>query len=169
MSVAVYYKYSSGAESSTVTVTGPSGHMIGASVSLQGATAASMQAHANAASASAATASPTSGGTLTPAVTANGMAVRVVLMSTNVAEVSATLTPPASPWTTQQKFINSTTTSAFCTGICISTNVGSAPAAAASSGTFASAWEVLDVWFLDAFDASPNVVTWSAIQRASAF
>lgn len=148
MVVAAYYKYSAGNEGASVTVTGPSGHMVGGSVSGKGASASSLQANIGAASGSASTSSPTSGGTLSPAVRGNGLAVRICICSSNSSGANGTLTGPGSGWTTRQSFINSTGSSAFCTGICMSTQQGSAPAAAASA-SLSSAWQVVDAWFID--------------------
>lgn len=148
MVIAAFYKYSAGTEGASVTVTGPSGHMVGGSVSLKGASASALQANIGAAGGAAATSSPTSGGTLSPAVRANGLAVRICWCSSNSAGANGTLTPPAGGWTTRQSFINSTGSSAFCTGLCISTQLGSAPAAAASA-SLSSAWQVTDAWFVD--------------------
>lgn len=147
MVVAAYYKYSSGAESSTVTVTGPSGHMVGGSISLRCASSTSLGANIGAVSGSAATASPTSGGTLSPAVRTNGLAVRICVCSSNSAGANGTMTPPAGGWTTRQSFINSTGSSAFCTGISLSTQLSTAPAAGASA-SLSSAWQVVDSWWI---------------------
>lgn len=168
---AVYYKYSSGAESSSVTVTGPSGHLVGASISLRGASSGSLAANiGQSASVDTSTTSPTSGGTLNPAVRGNGLAVRICLCSSKNSALSATLTPPASGWTTRQNFINSnSSTSQFCTGVCISTQLGSAPAAAATaSASGGSAWTVVDAWFIDgAFFRPPPLKPLVARMRAN--
>jgi hypothetical protein len=148
---ALYYKYSSGAESATVTVTGPSGHLVGASASLRCACATSLAASVSATSSvDTSTTSPTTGGTLSPVVGTNGLAVRVYVCSSRNAAASATLTAPSSPWTSRQNFINSSTSSAFCTGICICTQLGAiSTASATASASGGSAWLVADAWFLD--------------------
>jgi len=148
MVIAAYYKYSAGTEGASVTCTGPSGHMVGASISLRCASSTSLAANVGAAAGSAATASPTSGGTLSPAVRTNGLAVRICICSSNSAGTNGTLTPPAGSWTTRQNFINSTGSSAFCTGISISTQPSAAPANGASA-SLSSAWQVTDAWFID--------------------
>jgi hypothetical protein len=150
MVMAAYFKYSAGTEGASVTVTGPSGHMVGASASLKGASSSAMQANIGQAIGSVNTTGPTSGGTLNPAVRGNGLAVRICICSSQNTAANGTLTPPAGGWTTRQSFINSTGSAAFCTGICISTQLGSAPAAAPSANASGgSAWEVIDAWFID--------------------
>jgi hypothetical protein len=86
------------------------------------------------------------------------LAVRVYIMSTNSSAANATLTGPAAPWVNQQKFINSTSTSAFCTGICISTQPSSVSAVGATASA-ASAWMVVDSWWIDGFypPISPSI------------
>lgn len=168
MVTAAYYKYSSGAESSTVTLTGPSGHMVGGSISLRCASSTSLGATIGATSSvDTSTTSPTSGGTLSPVVRTNGLAVRICICSSHSSAANATLTSPVSGWTTQQHFINSSSSSAFCTGISFSTQLSAAPAAAATaSASGGSAWMIVDSWFIPgAYPAGVRVL--QAVQNAA--
>lgn len=169
MVVAAYYKYSSGAESSTVTVTGPSGHMVGSSISLRcvtfGGSGVTPYAATIAATGTTSTSGPTTAGTLSPAVQANGLAVRILWCSSNSAGANGTFTPPAGSWTTRQKFINSSSSSAFCTGISFSTQLGAA-SSQATSCSLSSAWRVADSWFIPgAYPAGLRVM--QAVQNAA--
>jgi hypothetical protein len=107
-----------------------------------------MSATVNQASGSTSATSPSSGGTLSPAPTTNSLSVRVYVCSSNNSAANMTLTGPASPWTQQQQFVNSTSTSAFCTGIGIYTQPNAVSTATASASA-ACAWRVIDAWFDD--------------------
>lgn len=171
MVVAAYYKYSAGTEGASVSCIGPSGHMVGASVSLRcatgGAPATGLPAPTSVSATGATqTGGPTTGGTLSPAVRTNGLAVRINWCSSNSGGANGTMTAPAGGWTMQQKFINSSGSSAFCTGICISTQPSSAPAAAASA-SLSSAWQICDSWWVDgAYPKAINLAPLAARMRA---
>ena len=165
MVVAAYYKYSAGTEGASVTVTGPSGHMVGASISLRCASSTSFGATI-AATGSTSLTGPTTAGTLSPAVRTNGLAVRINWCSSNSSGTNGTMTAPAGGWTTQQKFINSSGSSAFCTGICISTQP-SAVSAASASASLSSAWRVADAWFIDGAYPAGRAPYRAAVQRSS--